>query len=79
MRWKDTFKVNPLEVTFLAMRPVVSNKARLPLRCWTASVSSSRACRGPRCGAAPRGMVRSSRRMRITKCSGPTCMNFGSE
>ena len=28
--WKDTFKVNPLEVTFLAMRPVIPTQAQLP-------------------------------------------------
>jgi FtsP/CotA-like multicopper oxidase with cupredoxin domain len=28
--WKDTFRVNPLEVTFLAMRPVLPTPAQLP-------------------------------------------------
>jgi len=28
--WKDTFRVNPLEVTFLAMRPVVPTQAQVP-------------------------------------------------
>jgi FtsP/CotA-like multicopper oxidase with cupredoxin domain len=28
--WKDTFKVNPLEVTFLAMKPVIPNQLKLP-------------------------------------------------
>ena len=28
--WKDTFKVNPLEVTYLAMRPTVPTPAQVP-------------------------------------------------
>jgi hypothetical protein len=28
--WKDTFRVNPLEVTFLAMRPIVPTQAQVP-------------------------------------------------
>ena len=28
--WKDTFRVNPLEVTFLAMRPVLPTAAQVP-------------------------------------------------
>lgn len=28
--WKDTFRVNPLEITFLAMRPIVPSQAILP-------------------------------------------------
>jgi hypothetical protein len=28
--WKDTFRVNPLEVTYLAMRPVIPTAAMLP-------------------------------------------------
>ena len=28
--WKDTFRVNPLEVTFLAMRPVLPTPAQVP-------------------------------------------------
>ena len=28
--WKDTFRVNPLEITFLALRPTVPTPAQLP-------------------------------------------------
>ena len=28
--WKDTFRVNPLEVTFLAMKPIIPTQAQLP-------------------------------------------------
>ena len=28
--WKDTFRVNPLEVTYLAMRPIIPNQAQVP-------------------------------------------------
>ncbi len=28
--WKDTFRVNPLEITYLAMRPTVPTVAQLP-------------------------------------------------
>jgi FtsP/CotA-like multicopper oxidase with cupredoxin domain len=28
--WKDTFRINPLEVTFLAMRPVVPTQTQVP-------------------------------------------------
>ncbi len=30
MGWKDTFKVNPLEITFLALRPTVPTVSQLP-------------------------------------------------
>ena len=28
--WKDTFRVNPLEITFLALRPTVPSQAQVP-------------------------------------------------
>ncbi len=28
--WKDTFRINPLEVTYLAMRPIIPTPAQLP-------------------------------------------------
>jgi len=30
--WKDTFRVNPLEVTFIAMRPIIPTPAQVPFQ-----------------------------------------------
>jgi len=34
--WKETFKINPLEVTFLALRPTVPTPSQLPFEAPTA-------------------------------------------
>jgi FtsP/CotA-like multicopper oxidase with cupredoxin domain len=30
--WKDTFRINPLEITYLAMRPIIPTPAQLPFQ-----------------------------------------------
>ncbi len=30
--WKDTFRINPLEVTYLAMRPIIPTQAQVPFQ-----------------------------------------------
>ena len=67
--WKDTFRINPLEITYIAMRPTVPTSVAGPVRGarQRAPDRPDAARRGHADPAAARGMVRPGRESRSRK------------